>query len=334
MQTTPMTESLQTTKLQQHQTPSQSLSPIFLVGAERSGTTLLRIMLKHHPQIAWCKEFEYAIDQLSPRGEWPDLRNYSQWLSTHRIFLSTGYTIDPALDYPGLIGSFLEQERRSADKPIIGATVHRHYDRVLHIWPESRFIHLVRDPRDVARSCIAMGWAGNVWIGIKRWVEAERLWEDVCIRVPEHRRCEISFEDLITDPTIHLKRLCEFIGVEFDPNMLDYTHGSTYDKPDAVMAYKWRKSMSEDDVRLVENRTGGLLTQRGYEASGLAPLKVGLLRRWRLSVQNRWAGLQFHRNRLGTLLWLEGVIARRLPFRGWQDRVQVRCNEIDSKYIK
>lgn len=36
--------------------------PIFLVGAERSGTTVLRLMLDHHPQIAWCNEFEYVVD--------------------------------------------------------------------------------------------------------------------------------------------------------------------------------------------------------------------------------------------------------------------------------
>lgn len=36
--------------------------PIFLVGAERSGTTVLRLMLDHHPKIAWCSEFEYAVD--------------------------------------------------------------------------------------------------------------------------------------------------------------------------------------------------------------------------------------------------------------------------------
>jgi hypothetical protein len=57
--------------------------------------------------------------------------------------------------------------------------VHRHYDRLLRLWPEARFIHLVRDPRDVASSCIGMGWAGNVWTGVTRWIEAERLWDEV-----------------------------------------------------------------------------------------------------------------------------------------------------------
>ena len=71
--------------------------PIFLVGAERSGTTVLRIMLRHHPKIAWCNEFEYAVDRISETGEWPNLHQYYDWLADHRIFLATGFEIDRAL---------------------------------------------------------------------------------------------------------------------------------------------------------------------------------------------------------------------------------------------
>ncbi|MEL7520985.1 MAG: sulfotransferase, partial [Cyanobacteria bacterium J06553_1] len=53
--------------------PLPVAQPIFLVGAERSGTTLLRIMLDHHPQQAWCHEFEYAVDLLDESGGFPPL---------------------------------------------------------------------------------------------------------------------------------------------------------------------------------------------------------------------------------------------------------------------
>jgi|GEM_PF-5624238 len=49
--------------------------PIFLVGSERSGTTVLRLMLAHHPQIAWCQEFEYAVDRVSDDGNFPNLKS-------------------------------------------------------------------------------------------------------------------------------------------------------------------------------------------------------------------------------------------------------------------
>ena len=82
------------------------MNPYFLIGAERSGTTLLRLMLDGHPLISWTHEFEYAVDQVISPNSWPDMSSYIDWLATDRIFLSTGFCIDRSLDYPSLIKSF------------------------------------------------------------------------------------------------------------------------------------------------------------------------------------------------------------------------------------
>jgi len=63
-------------------------TPIFLVGAERSGTTLLRLMLDHHPKMAFNYEFEFAVDQIDAAGNWPNLPTYYEYLAYHRIFLA------------------------------------------------------------------------------------------------------------------------------------------------------------------------------------------------------------------------------------------------------
>jgi len=169
-------------------------------------------MLGSHPKIAWCNEFEYAVDRISQSGDWPNLDEYYEWLASHRIFLATGFEIDRSLTYPQLVNSFLVQKRDLEHKPIVGATVHRHFDRLLRIWPDARFIHLLRDGRDVARSCIGMGWAGNVWTGVGRWIEAECLWEQLSQIIPAERKIEVTYETLISEPVNTLTRLCEFIG--------------------------------------------------------------------------------------------------------------------------
>ncbi len=81
--------------------------PIFLVGAERSGTTVLRLMLSHHPQLSWCQEFEYVVDQVTNEGRFPNLDQYYEWLETHRVFQARNFKIDHTLDYVELVNSFL-----------------------------------------------------------------------------------------------------------------------------------------------------------------------------------------------------------------------------------
>ncbi len=308
--------------------------PLFIVGAERSGTTMFRLMLSHHPQLAWEHEFEYIVDRVSPDGALPDTRQYHQWLSMHRIFQHSGFEIDPALDYPQLVESFLRQFQQRHDKPIVGATVHRHFDRLLHLWPDCRLIHLVRDPRDVAKSCIVMGWAGNAWTGVGHWIDAEQLWDRLRRDLPPPQRFEVTYERLISDPVEELKRVCAFIGVEYDPQMLSYAGQSTYDKPDPSLGQKWRKGLNPIEIRLIEARVGTLLTDRGYEPSGLPPLRLTPLGRLKLRIQDRWVRFLNGRKRYGWRLWLERAAARRLGLWRWQQDVQVRCNEIDRLYLK
>ncbi|MFW6058712.1 MAG: sulfotransferase family protein [Phycisphaeraceae bacterium] len=310
-------------------------NPVFLVGAERSGTTLLRLMLGHHPSLAWVNEFEYAVDMVTADGRFPDLAQYTAWLGRHRIFRASGCTIDPSLDYPALMRDFLEQRRKRAGKAQVHATCHRHFDRLLHIWPAARFIHLVRDGRDVAHSVIRMGWAGNVYTAAWRWIEAERLWTRLRGRLPEERYIELHYETLLAQPERELRRLCAFIGVAYDPAMLRYDRDSTYEKPDPALAQQWRRKLSSYEVRLAEARIGDMLMERGYGLSGLPPLTVGSMRRVALRVQDRFYRARFRLRRYGPMLWLADACLRRLGRpRAWLDPIQQRIQAVDTLYLK
>ena len=59
------------------QTKAAILSaPVFLVGSERSGTTLLRLMLDHHPRLAFEHEIDYVVDRVGEDGTFPDVATY------------------------------------------------------------------------------------------------------------------------------------------------------------------------------------------------------------------------------------------------------------------
>jgi hypothetical protein len=309
-------------------------SAVFLIGSVRSGTTLLRLMLDHHPRIAWSNEFEYAVDLIPDAGGWPDLQAYYDWLETHRIFLATGFEIARNLSYPDLIKSFLEQKRKRGGKVLVGATVHHHFDRLLGIWPDARFIHLLRDGRDVARSCIPMGWAGNMWTAPDPWIKAELLWDRLYQSLPADRWMTLTYENLITDPTTQLTRVCQFIGESFDPQMLEYHRHTTYERPDPKLIGQWKRKLSEYEIRLVESRIAPMLAQRGYQLSGLPPLEVTPAMQRQLRRQDRWSRAKFRFERYGP--WLFGVdfLSRRLRIRPWYKSVRLRLNEIDKTHLK
>lgn len=308
--------------------------PIFLVGAERSGTTLLRLMLDHHPQLSFYSEFEYAVDCI-PDGEGlPDLDDYYDWLETHRIFQASGFAIDRTLSYPQLVNSFLSQKRDRDAKPLIGATVHHHFDKLLRIWPDARFIHIIRDGRDVARSAIGMGWAGNVWTGVERWIEAEHLWLKLSQSIPSERKIDLTYEDLITKPIDVLTGLCNFIGIPYNDAMLSYAQTSTYDVPDARLIGQWRRKMSEYEIQLVELRIGDMLVERGYELSGLPKLILTPSIQLKLKLEDWWNRVKFRIERNGLPLFISDYLSRRFGLVQWQKNVRLQLNEIETKYLK
>jgi len=308
--------------------------PIFLVGAERSGTTVLRLMLSHHPDITWLNEFEYAVDFILDKNEWPQLKQYYDWLDVHRIFRASQLTINQNLSYPELINDFLVQHRDRSQKSIVGATVHRHFDRLLRIWPNARFIHLLRDGRDVARSTIGMGWAGNVWAGVERWIEAEELWSTLQEAVPAERRVDVTYESLISNPPQELTRICEFIGVNYSPSMMNYIQQTTYDTPDPKYIAQWRRKLSEREIQLVEARIADMLATRGYELSGLPRLNITAGLQQRLQFHDWWKRFIFRIQRNGLPLFVADYMSRKLGLTRWQRQVRLKLNAIEAAHLK
>jgi hypothetical protein len=281
-------------------------------------------MLDSHPQLAFRYEFELAVE-LMPEGEgFPELDAYYAYLDGLR-WVDAPPQIDRSLDYPALVRSFLEQKRVQDGKPRIGATVHKHFDRLLRIWPDARFIHLVRDGRDVAQSCVSMGWYGNAWRAAERWLTAERLWTRMTELVPPERRIDVRYEDLIADPVAQLTRICRLIGIVYHPEMLDYPKHSSYRPPNPRHAYQWKRRDARE-VQLVESRMAELLTARGYELSGQPPALPSPSEQMALLLQDRVGVARARMRSLGLGLWAESVVASRVGPKAWRSAVNDRIH--------
>ena len=309
-------------------------SPVFLVGSERSGTTLLRLMLNAHPEITWLNEFEYAVTMMTDEGDYPNLSDYYAWLDTHRIFRMSKMTIDRSLTYPELVNSFLQQRMDTFNKPIIGATVHHHFERLLKIWPDAKFIHVVRDPRAVSRSCVVKGWAGNVWVGLNRWIEAENIWERLAPRIATENKLELRYSDLVESNHAVLTKACDFIGVAYSEKMLEYVHTTDYGLPDPNLVQSWKQKLTKREIQLVEARVGRKMVERGFARSGYAPIQLSLLDKFYLKAQSWAAGIVFRIQRYGIGLVIGDLVTRKLGSRRLNRSFKLKMNQIQLSQLK
>ncbi len=306
---------------------------MFVVGPFRSGTTLLRLMLTHHPRIDCFGEFECSVSEA--RGDsWPELADYYRWAETDWMFLADNLVIDKSLSYPDLVRSFLAQEAARSNKEIISAAVHSRSDLLPKLWPNARFIHTLRDPRDVARSTVPMGWAGHPFFGASYWLEAERHWDKLLATLPERQLAEVRYEDLVRQPEAELARLCEFLGLAYDPAMLTYDRDTTYSKPDPSLAEQWRTKMTVREIQLVEGACGELLQRRGYPPSGNPPVSPTPIELMALRAVNRFKMTAWALRRYGLSLWTRRFVSKRVGPEGWTRKVKLELNAVDAQYIK
>lgn len=309
-------------------------TPVFLIGSERSGTTLLRLMLDHHPDIAFNLESEFLVSEISPAGIFPDVSDYRRKLAEDRVFRHSGFELRDDLDFRALLNDFLRQKLERDRKRVIGATVHYGFTKLQYLWPRAKYIYLLRDGRDVACSVVEMGWAGNVFVGAKWWLEAEREWAEYQKSLSCDRWIEVRYEDLIRDSEAQLRRICDLIGVKFSERMFDYTESSSYSLPNPAQSLKWRRKVSPKDLQLLEARIGFQLAKRGYGLSCAAPLQVaeGLERQlqWRSRM-----GVAIRKVRMfGFWLFTVEFISRRLGLRTVHSRARRAINAIVDQNLK
>ncbi len=297
-------------------------SPVFLVGAERSGTTMFRLMLAHHPEIGVCPEFENALDPLVSKSVWPTTRCYIEQISQNWILRDQGFSIDRSLAVPQLIDSFLLQTKALRQAEEVVAVVHRNIEVINELWGgNARYIHIVRDPRDVARSNINMGWAGNVWYGVEAWLELERAWDALKKSLPHDAYIEVIQEELIRSPKRVLTQVCSFMGLDFSSSMLDYPQSSNYSMPDPDLTQQWQEKLTSSEIQLVEARVGNLLVERGYSMSGLEKQYPGAISRLRILFENKVRKLKFRLNFYGARLYFAELFSRRLRLTAWRKRL-------------
>ena len=295
---------------------SSSVEPLFIVGFQRSGTTLLRLMLNAHPEIAiphdsaelWPTYARLAATKYCGLRTADDVRRMIDDLLAEprirawEVALPRDALLADALpsSFPEVMQRFhlvyarAQGKMRWGDKNT-GTLVE--LDRLNAEFPRCRIIHFVRDGRDCALSHqhYMYGYENVLRVALE-WREQVTLCHKMGAMLPRERFCELRYEDLLADPKGMLSRLCDLLGVSFSPLMLEY-HRNVEDhvpqdrrslwpllgRPPLVSnAFKWKHEMSSGDRAIFERTAGELLRTFGYETSETTPKDGRFLELWYL----------------------------------------------------
>lgn len=304
---------------------TSSSDPIFLFGALRSGSTLLRLMVKNHPDLWSPGEADFLFDHLhtdpAAPGGW---RVDTEALKRDRIFRDKEIPL-PDAEGAQMVHALVDEMAKGAPGTRMTLNIHRNAPKLAALFPDAQILHLIRDPRDVARSAIGMGWAGNGWYGVTPWIDTEAGWEAAAI--DPARVLEVRFEELIVDVEAGMRRICDFLGLPFSDQMLGYHERSTFEAPDPGIAAKWKKRPNPQEIGRIEARIGPLLEARGYERAYPRPAP-GPVERAVLSAENRVRRWRFNIDRYGAGLFLGRHAAGLLGLKDLRDRLDARQEDI------
>jgi len=312
---------------------------VFVAGSLRSGSTLMSLMLDRHPGIRDPGEFDFLFDGLGidagvSGAQALGSHGLDKFLGDDRIYLLHGRRMPPGDDVVQRLRAYVDGVAGSGRSGWLALNIHRNFLSAHELFPEARFLHLVRDPRDCAASSIGMGWAGNVFFGAQPWVDAEDSWDRLRPRLAPGQALELHFEDLVTRPQETLTQVCSFLGLAYDPRMIDLS-GTTYEPPSAAFAGQWRRKLSAREIGLVEARVGTRqLVARGYEPLYPNAPAIGGLAKLRLKLQD---AAYRHRHRIthyGSWLWLQELLARRFGHSMRLQQVRHRMMAIDAQHLK
>lgn len=270
---------------------------LFVVGCQRSGTTMLQRMLDAHPMLAVAYDSLFITRAIKsePLGFDPPLTNEVVELArTHprfdRLELSDE-AVERAASGGGAYSEFVsriyDELAKKHGKPLAGEKSPgycRHLPRLHALLPWVKIVHLIRDGRDIALSIRDWGkGAAKLELWKHEPIGVAALWwrRDVTRGcgdgnlLPREVYQEVRYEDLVSDPETSLREMIRFLGLPYDGAMVEYHRGKVRETaglsakaawlPPTRGIRDWRSQMSERDRELFEALAGEQLSMLGYE---------------------------------------------------------------------
>jgi hypothetical protein len=235
--------------------PAAAPAPIFIVGCQRSGTTLLRLMLDAHPRISCGPESRFLPDLARiTRDDWPRMSRYGlpreEWHERVAEF------------FDGFQREYAEQRGkvRWADKsPRYAMSL----DYIAEVFPNCQVLHVIRDGRDVVASHRRRwGYASAVRATVK-WPRYVAFARDVGAALGPDRYLEVRYEDLVSEPRETAARVLAFLGEPWDDAVLAYDTRPHDVSPHYAELTARRRQEARQEGAVYRNRVGAHRSELG-----------------------------------------------------------------------
>lgn len=266
-------------------------SPVFVIGMNGSGTTMLADSLGHHPALYMLplesKVLPYYLIHQHRFGDLDTLdarrklaatlgktKSYAQANKKASVVLPDAELARPGFE--GVVDALYryfaakQGKTRWGDKSPINT---QHVAALAAAFPTAQFVHIIRDGRDAAQS-FHRRWGYDPLHTITRWKRDVAAGRDQGRALGDARYLEVRYEALTADPDFEMQRVCAFLGLPFDESVLQSS--MRYMDPANKQAAtgrivpnseKWREYFSSEKVQAIEKIAGVALSELGYPVS-------------------------------------------------------------------
>tara|TARA_B100001559_G_C16452736_1_gene600119 strand:- start:42 stop:977 length:936 start_codon:yes stop_codon:yes gene_type:complete len=275
-----------------------SCIPFFIIGSGRSGNTLLRSILSGNSDISIPPEsyrIPFAIKKfhIFNNRDWEDIvsqvlkefEDCKEFYTWEIDITDAQKRLENIADSKRTLSNIFDElfctytEKHSPGSKIWGDKTPMntlYLDWIGTVFPRSKFIHIIRDGRDVASSYLKMERYDTILEAANRWINSIESAQSFGSKIKENYM-EIRYEELVTKPEEVIKDTCDFLDIDYDSKMLDHTkqvkklgdtdkeHHSNLSKPiSSDSVGKWRNNLSESDQESITKLLHKHLQRLGY----------------------------------------------------------------------
>lgn len=221
---------------------SSSLKPILIVGMIRSGTTLCEQIISSHPDVGGAGELQF-------------LRSRNFWAQENETESQIAENIQEyAQDYLDLLSSYAPDKPRVTDKMPLN---YSHLGSFVIAFPKAKIIHMRRSPFDTCLSMYVTPFTPNLNYGHDQdsivnfylgYLKIMSHWRNI---LPKDTFLEVNYEDIVADKETQLRRITEFLGLEWNDSVL--THNENRREIHTPSQWQARQPIYKTSVNRYQN---------------------------------------------------------------------------------